>query len=89
MKAFIWFSSFDEEKGKPFATMSTTIGQICTRGMPWIDFNCACTLPDIWACFDPALAQIECNHEFEIKTPGVVDPAGEGEVWFTDFGCFD
>ena len=88
MKAFVWYGASGQASGGGAASFSSTIGEICERGAAWIDFNCACKYPNEWACFDPAEAVIQCDHEFETKIPGLIDSAGEGEVWFTDFECF-
>ena len=87
MMAFIWFSESGEASGQP-ATMISTVEEICLRGQPWIDFDCACTKPWLWACFDPKVAQVECNREIQKVIPGIIDPKGEGEIWFTDFSCY-
>jgi len=68
--------------------MESSKSEVCLRGQPWIDFNCACTVPMEWSCFDPGVAKVECNHAFALQIPGVIDAKGEGEVWFTDFQCF-
>ena len=87
MKAYIWYASFGQVFGQT-AAMESNKAEICLRGKPWIDFNCACLSPKEWACFDPAVAEIECNHDYEVKIPGLIDSVGEGEIWFTDFSCF-
>lgn len=87
MTAFIWFGEMGEVSGQT-ATMSSTVEEICLRGQPWIDFDCACNKPWLWSCFDPSVALVECNQKFQKVIPGVIDPQGEGEVWFTDFTCY-
>ena len=87
MTAFIWFGETGESSGQ-MATMSSTVEEICLRGQPWIDFDCACNKPWLWSCFDPSVALVECNQKFQKVIPGVIDPQGEGEVWFTDFTCY-
>ena len=87
MNAYIWFGSSGEVSG-PTAMMQTTQDEICLRGQPWIDFNCACTWPNEWSCFDPTVAEVECSHKFDLEVPGVIDFVGEGEIWFTEFSCF-
>jgi len=87
MKAYIWYASFGQVSGQT-AVMESSIEEICLRGQPWIDFNCACLAPQEWSCFDPGAAEVNCNHPFALQVPGVIDAKGEGEVWFTDFQCF-
>lgn len=87
MTAFIWFGEMGEASGQA-ATMSSTVEEVCLRGQPWIDFDCACNKPWLWSCFDPSVALVECNQKFQKVIPGVIDPQGEGEVWFTDFTCY-
>lgn len=87
MKAYIWYAGNGQVSGQT-AKMESTLAEICLRGKPWIDFNCACVLPVEWACFDPSAAEIECDHDFQVKIPGQVDAVGEGEIWFTDVACF-
>ncbi|MFH0988357.1 MAG: papain-like cysteine protease family protein [Parcubacteria group bacterium] len=87
MASFIWYGTSGQIRGSPVAELHSTMAEICQRGRPWIDFNCACTSPYDWACHDRTLAQITCNHSFD-QIEGVVDPRGEGEVWFTDFSCY-
>jgi len=87
MKAYIWYASDGQVSGST-AIMESSKTEICLRGQPWIDFNCACTVPQEWSCFDPGAAQVECNHAFVLQVPGVIDAKGEGEAWFTDFQCF-
>jgi len=85
MLAYAWWGQdqymFDQEQ----IEISTTVDSLCQRGAAWIDFNCACD--ESWSCFDWADAVFTCNQTIEIK-PGVVDPHGEGEVWFTNINCF-
>ena len=88
MKAFIWYGSTGESIGSP-AVMQTTKQELCLRGQPWIDFNCACKYPKLWSCFDPTEAEVLCSHNFEIEIPGLIDSVGEGEAWFTEFMCFE
>jgi len=87
MQAFIWYASFGEETGASTVTMSATKQEICLRGQPWIDFNCAGQNP-LWSYYDPGLAQIDCNVDYELKIPGIIDSGGEGEVWFTSISCW-
>jgi hypothetical protein len=72
-----WISDFERVR------MTSSMDEICLRGAPWIDFNCA--LPD-WKAFDFELAYIECNHPTWYGS-GKVDYTGEGEIWFLDFSC--
>ncbi len=72
-----WINGFERVR------MDSTVEEICLRGAPWIDFNCA--LPD-WKAFDFELAYIECNHPTWYGS-GKVDYNGEGEIWFLDFSC--
>jgi hypothetical protein len=87
-EAYIWFGEDNDVSGlnEP-AVMVSSIANICLRGKPWIDFDCCGPSPCDWLYFDPSLAQIECDHQFEIKIPGEIDYCGEGEIWFTDFDC--
>jgi len=87
MKAYIWYADVGQVSGQP-AIMESSKSEVCLRGQPWIDFNCACVTPQEWSCFDPGVAKVECNHAFALQIPGVIDAKGEGEVWFTDFQCF-
>lgn len=88
MEAYIWFGEDNDVSsfGEP-AVMVSSIANICQRGKPWIDFDCCGPWPCDWSYFDPSLAEIECDYQFEIKIPGEVDYCGEGEIWFTDFDC--
>src|SRR3989339_1270548 len=87
MKAYIWYADVGQVSGQP-AIMESSKSEVCLRGQPWIDFNCACVTPQEWSCFDPGVAKVECNHAFALQIPGVIDAKGEGEAWFTDFQCF-
>ena len=88
MKAYVWYGATGQVSGS-IAFMQTSLEEICLRGQPWIDFNCACTFPDEWSCFDPSLAQVQCNYDFQIYNPSLVDSVGEGEIWFTELTCFN
>ena len=84
MLAYLWWGgSTDHELGSLTVTM--TKSEICLRGQPWIDYNCA--VPG-WSSFDPLLATISCNHQYTFGL-GKIDFKGEGEIWFTDFYCFE
>jgi hypothetical protein len=84
--AFVWFGSSGQVSGQP-AQLQTSVEEICLRGQPWFDFNCAIEQP-LWQDFDWTLAQVECNHDYTV-TAGQIDSHGEGEVWFHDFSCSD
>ena len=78
----VWFGG-REVLGSSALTVQMAVEEICLRSAPWIDFNCA--LPD-WRLFDPSLATIECDAEFW-RGLGLIEPRGEGELWFTDISC--
>ena len=86
MRAYAWFG-IDEMVSGQTAIVDSTKAEICLRGAPWIDFNCACLFPTEWACNYWSAAEVECNHDFR-TTSGVVDYRGEGEIWFRDFSCY-
>ncbi len=86
MNAYIWYGETDVS-GYEQVTMTTTQAEICLRGHPWIDYNCACLIPYEWYCFDPEPAEIECNVPFTRYDQGFIDYRGEGEVWFNELIC--
>lgn len=87
MRAYVWYATNGSGHGQPVSFIATK-QEICERGRPWVDFNCACTFPYEWACHDWRSASVSCNREFNTMQ-GIVDYRGEGEIWFTDFTCFD
>ncbi|MFH0780271.1 MAG: C39 family peptidase [Parcubacteria group bacterium] len=87
MRAYVWYATNGHGHGQP-VTFTATKQEICERGRPWADFNCACTFPYEWACYDWQSASVSCSREFRTMQ-GIVDYRGEGEIWFTDFTCFD
>jgi hypothetical protein len=85
-QAFVWYANAQQLTGS-LVELKITEDELCYRGEPWFDFNCACTEPDLWSCFDPAEAEISCNQNFTVHVPGIVDSVGEGEVWFDEMSC--
>jgi hypothetical protein len=84
MIAWIWYGEYGEKFADGKLTWKSSEKEICERGFPWVDFNCAA--PD-WTTFDPSLAVIECNQSF-VRHSGVIDFNGEGELFFKDFVCY-
>ncbi|MBI5254304.1 hypothetical protein HY932_00790 [Candidatus Falkowbacteria bacterium] len=85
MNAWLWYGANGELSAVESLKLETTKAQICERGFPWVDYNCA--KPD-WSEFDPLLAQVQCDHSF-VNHEGVIDFNGEGELFFDDFVCFE
>lgn len=85
--AFAWYGISETETGQ-VAYINASEDQICERGNPWLDFNCACDEPELWACFDWMAAEVFCNRSANIGA-GIVHPVGEGEIWFSDFVCYE
>jgi len=83
MTAFVWYGWNSEVSGHPAATVDTTMDVICERGRPWLDFNCACREPHLWACFDWTVAQVQCDHEYSV----VEGDYGKGKIWLTGAHC--
>ncbi|MBT4722893.1 hypothetical protein HN958_04245 [Candidatus Falkowbacteria bacterium] len=84
MQAYAWYASFGEAIGSPSVTVNSPLRDICLRGQPWIDFNCACLYPSLWSCYDHTVATIECNLPFDRRAGG----NGEGEIWFPGIQCW-
>ncbi|MFH0814563.1 MAG: hypothetical protein V1902_00500 [Candidatus Falkowbacteria bacterium] len=85
MNAWLWYGANGELTALETLKFALTKEQICERGFPWVDYNCA--TPN-WSGFDPTLAQIQCDHSF-VNHNGVIDFNGEGELFFTDFVCYE
>jgi hypothetical protein len=84
MNAWAWWGTNSTAGGSRTLNFSATVAEICRRGQPWLDYNCA---QADWSFYNPLLATISCNH-FNTFGLGRIDFRGEGEIWFTDFTCF-
>jgi hypothetical protein len=82
--AWVWYGAEGELSSAETLKIALTKEQICERGFPWLDYNCAA--PN-WSAFDPMSAKVECNHSF-VNHKGVVDANGEGELFFDDVVCY-
>lgn len=83
MTAYFWYGMAGSVSGIPEATFTTTVQELCLRGKPWVDFNC---IDESAGTFDYTVGEVTCLQEF-LQKKGIVDPHGEGEVWFTTINC--